>query len=209
MQIALHFVNSKLVSDALGKRKSKNQGFSLIELVVVIAVLAILIAIALPNFLGVQRDAKISSAKNTLTNIIKECAVKESRGNPPSFGGGNPPAAGTIQTAFTDLNGYSISRSASIPTTGAYAVAAANPNGPTGIPANVTAGDPTSTCYLAVAAPDAASGLGRFSIYYDAASGQLIKRCTIAANEYPEGCFTTNALNATVAAGHLNTQGFW
>ena len=54
-------------------------GFSLIELVVVIAILGILIAIALPNFLNVRKDAQISQAKNSLASVIKECAVSEAR----------------------------------------------------------------------------------------------------------------------------------
>ena len=53
-----------------------NEGFSLIELVVVIAVLAILAAVALPNFLGVQKDGQIAAAKNTLATIVKECVTQ-------------------------------------------------------------------------------------------------------------------------------------
>ena len=63
------------------KARTSFQGFSLIELVVVIAILGILIAIALPNFLNVQKDAKINQAKNALATIVKECNVANLRGS--------------------------------------------------------------------------------------------------------------------------------
>ena len=47
-------------------RKPGEKGFSLIELVVVIAVLAVLIVIALPNFQGVTDDAAASAGKKWL-----------------------------------------------------------------------------------------------------------------------------------------------
>ena len=50
-----------------------NKGFSLVELVVVIAVLAILSAVAIPAFFNVRNNAKVSATKNALANIIKEC----------------------------------------------------------------------------------------------------------------------------------------
>ena len=62
------------------KKKPGQEGFSLIELVVVIAVLAILAAVALPNFLGVQKDGQVAAAKNTLATMVKECVTSGLRG---------------------------------------------------------------------------------------------------------------------------------
>ena len=52
----------------------------MIELVVVIAVLAVLTAIALPNFLGVSDDAAGRSAQQAAITAFKECQVAKARG---------------------------------------------------------------------------------------------------------------------------------
>ena len=68
------------------KNNIKNNGFSLIELVIVIAVLAILSAVAIPAFIGVRNNAKVSAAKNSLVTILKECiAAESSLSRPPVF----------------------------------------------------------------------------------------------------------------------------
>ena len=53
-------------------QRREDQGFTLIELMVVVLIIAILLAIAIPTFLGAQNKAKDrsaqSSARNALTN---------------------------------------------------------------------------------------------------------------------------------------------
>ena len=57
------------------RKKSIARGFSLIELVVVVAVLAILVAVALPNFTLITHKARVNQGKNALVTAIKECNV--------------------------------------------------------------------------------------------------------------------------------------
>lgn len=61
----------------LKKIKSK-KGFTLIELMVVIVIIGILVAIALPNFIAAQDRAKVSSVKanmHTLQTVLETYAV--------------------------------------------------------------------------------------------------------------------------------------
>ena len=64
----------------LSAEPKSSAGFSLIELIVVIAVLAALTSIALPNFLRVQDDAKIAAVKQVLVNVAKQCIAYRIKG---------------------------------------------------------------------------------------------------------------------------------
>lgn len=57
------------------RRSRSQQGFSLIELIIVVAVIAILAAIMIPNFLGQRQRAADSRALDAVANIRKGLAM--------------------------------------------------------------------------------------------------------------------------------------
>ena len=79
MTLLENYLKSKKVQETL-RKKPGEEGFSLVELVVVIAVLAILSAVAIPAFNGVQANARASAVKNGLVNGVKECVILASDG---------------------------------------------------------------------------------------------------------------------------------
>lgn len=50
--------------------KKTDRGFTLIELMIVVLIVAILIAIAIPTFLGQRKEAEDSAAKSNLRNAL-------------------------------------------------------------------------------------------------------------------------------------------
>ena len=95
------YLASPKTKKALNRRPGE-EGFSLIELVVVIAVLAILSAVAIPAFVGVQANGKASAVKNGLVNGVKECVVRSTDGKTTLFADAQSFAS---STAF---QGYSV-----------------------------------------------------------------------------------------------------
>ena len=151
MKILQNYLKSKRVQKALSTKPGE-EGFSLVELVIVIAVLAILSAVAIPAFNNVQDNAKASAVQNGMVNGLKECAVKDAEGA----------AAADMQFAdvasFSDVNafrGFTLGQLA---------------NGAGG--GNDRIAD---SCYGVQATGDA--GMATFTIFLRAADGVAIKRC--------------------------------
>jgi len=59
----------------LNKLNKNNKGFSLIELVIVTAILTIFSAFAIPSFLGTREKAADTLVKVSMLNSLKECQL--------------------------------------------------------------------------------------------------------------------------------------
>ena len=99
MTLLENFLKSKKVQKTLATKPGE-EGFSLVELVVVIAVLAILSAVAVPAFVGVQANARASAAKNGLVNGLKECVVRDADNQSTAFA--------DAQSFPGNYNGYTV-----------------------------------------------------------------------------------------------------
>ena len=71
-------LNSRLQLALLNRKKGRNlleKGFTLVELMIVIVIVGVLSAVALPNFLGQTNKAKGTEARSQISSIVKGAAA--------------------------------------------------------------------------------------------------------------------------------------
>ena len=64
-----------LLQKAKGKKNIFQKGFTLVELMVVVAIVGVLSAVALPQFLGMSEKAKLGGSVGEFVGLAKECST--------------------------------------------------------------------------------------------------------------------------------------
>lgn len=63
------------------KHQYREDGFSMVEMMVVVGIIGILVAISVPVYLNHQKQAKIVSVKSDLSNVANELQTAKGLGN--------------------------------------------------------------------------------------------------------------------------------
>jgi type IV pilus assembly protein PilA len=131
----------ELLKKLRDKKNPLQKGFTLVELMIVVAVVGILSAVALPQFLGARNAAAAGAVVGEALGIAKECAVIAASeiGTAPAAAGSTKVTCGATGGAVTGTwaNGSGV--------TGVKCLTASAADGQKGVKVNI-GGDGALTC---------------------------------------------------------------
>ena len=138
MSVAIPDLTENYIGENVNRRQS---GFTLIELVVVISIIAILAAIAMPRFINLQTQARIAKLNGVLGSIKSASALAHA-GCLVDLAGLTTPSTCTVAAGTVSMEGTAVTMVSQYPAaTAAGIIAAAQITaGPDGL--FITAGNP-------------------------------------------------------------------